>query len=59
MLRGDWTLITVPIPAGARKVELSFQSSGYAAGRAVSIASVGITLALILVPALIRRRKRG
>lgn len=59
VVRGDWALITVPIPAGARKVELWFQSPGYAIGRGISIASVGVTLALILLPAMIRRRKRG
>ncbi len=59
VLRGDWTLLTVPIPAGARTVELAFRSPAYALGRGVSVASVGITLALVLVPALLRRRKRG
>jgi uncharacterized membrane protein YfhO len=59
VVRGDWALITVPIPAGARKVELSFQSPGYALGRDISVASVGLTLALVLLPAMIRRRKRG
>jgi len=59
VVRGDWALITVPIPARARKVELSFESPGYALGRDISIASVGATLALILLPGLIRRRKRG
>jgi uncharacterized membrane protein YfhO len=59
VVRGDWTLITVPIPAGARKVELWFVSPGYAMGRGISIASVGVTLALILLPGLIRRRQRG
>jgi hypothetical protein len=59
VVRGDWALITVPIPAGARKVELWFQSSGYAIGRGVSVASLGVTLALVLLPALIRRRARG
>jgi hypothetical protein len=59
VVRGDWALITVPIPAGARRVELWFQSPGYAAGRAISIASVGVTLALLLLPALLRRRQRG
>jgi hypothetical protein len=59
VFRGDWALITVPLPAGARKVELWFQSPGYALGRGVSIASVGLTLALILLPMVIRRRTRG
>jgi hypothetical protein len=59
VIRGDWALITVPIPAGARKVELRFQSPGYTAGRGISIASIGVTLALLLLPGLLRRRNRG
>jgi len=59
VVRGDWAVIAVPIPAGARKVELWFQSPGYALGRGISVASVGVTLALILLPGAIRRRKRG
>jgi membrane protein YfhO len=58
-LRGDWALLTVPIPAGARNVQLTFSSPGYALGRGVSLASVGLTLALVLIPAVLRRRKRG
>jgi hypothetical protein len=58
-IRADWALIAVPIPAGARRVDLWFQSPGYVLGRGISIASVGVTLALMLVPAVIRRRKRG
>ncbi len=58
-MRGDWTLLTVPIPAGARTVQLTFRSPAYVLGRGVSVASVGLTLALVLVPAFLRRRKRG
>ena len=57
--RGDYTLITVPLPAGARHVELRFRSPGYTLGRAVSLASVGATLLLVLLPGVLRRRKRG
>ena len=56
-VRGDWALLTVPVPAGARKVELSFASPGYVVGRDVSIASLGVALALMLLPALLRRRR--
>ena len=58
-LRGDWSLLTIPVPAGARAVELTFQSPAYTLGRDVSVASLGLTLALILVPAALRRRRRG
>ena len=59
VVRGDWALITVAIPAHARKVELSFQSPGYALGRGISLASAGAALVLLLLPAVLRRRKRG
>jgi len=55
-VRGDWAALTVPLPAHARRVELTFDSPGYRAGRAISVASVGATLLLLLVPGLIRRR---
>ena len=58
-VRGDWALLTVPLPAHARKVELWFQSPAYAAGRAVSVASLGVTLVVLLVPGILRRRKLG
>jgi hypothetical protein len=58
-VRGDWALLTVPIPAHAKKVELWFQSPGYAVGRGVSIASVGVTLLLLLIPGILRRRQIG
>ncbi len=58
-VRGDWALLTVPIPAHARKVELWFHSPGYAVGRGVSVASVGVTLVLLLIPGILRRRQIG
>jgi hypothetical protein len=59
VVRGDYALLTVPVPAGARKVELVFTSPGYRVGEATSLASLGVTLALVLVPGLLRRRRRG
>jgi len=59
VVRGDWALITLPIPAHARKVELWFESPGYVLGRAISLASLLLTLVLLLLPVLLRRRTRG
>ena len=59
VLRGDWALLTVPVPAGARTIALTFRSPAYAVGRGVSLASLGLTLALVLIPAILRRRQRG
>jgi uncharacterized membrane protein YfhO len=57
--RGDRTLITVPVPAGARRVELVFDADDYRTGRT---ATLGALLALavgLVAPPLWRRRRRG
>jgi hypothetical protein len=45
-VRSDVTLIGVPLPAGARRVELTFDSPAYHTGRTVTL--VALTLALLL-----------
>jgi len=45
VLRGDHTFITVPVPAGARQVELTFASKDYARGRLITWGSL-VLLAL-------------
>jgi membrane protein YfhO len=47
-LRGDYSLITVPVPAGATKVELTFRSPLYETGKAISLVSL---LVLVLAGA--------
>jgi hypothetical protein len=49
--RGDGTLITVPVSAGARAVELSYESPGYDRGRVIAIVSL-----LIVAVGMIARR---
>lgn len=57
--RGDRTLITVPVPPGARRVDLVFDSRDYRTGRRATLLSL-LVLALGLVgPPLWRRRRRG
>ena len=57
VLRGDGTLITVPVPAGAREVALRYEGRAYARGRVVTIlALVIVALGLGLPPTLRRRR---
>ncbi len=54
-LRGDQSLITVPLAPGARQVELTFHSAAFARGRVVTtIAALGL-IALVAVPAVRRR----
>jgi len=56
--RGDVALITVPVRAGAHKVELVFQSKEYERGRMITLASLGLLLAW-LGAASLRRKAAG
>jgi hypothetical protein len=56
VLRGDNSLITVPVPAGARRVALAFRSRRYEQGKLVSFASLALILGSLVVP-LVRRRR--
>ncbi len=58
VLRGQQTLITVPVPRGARDVELTFRSRSYRLGRAMSLVSLTLILPWLVVP-VARRRRRG
>jgi hypothetical protein len=57
VVRGDYTLITVPVPAGAKQVELQFRSSAYQTGKAISLASLVLLAAIALAPIALRRRR--
>jgi len=60
VLRGDFTLITVPVPAGARAVELAFRSRDYETGKAISLASLALLVVVAAVsPLVLRRRRHG
>ncbi len=59
VLRGDHSLITVPVPAGSRRVELTYRSATYARGKAISLVSLATILASFVVPLLLRRRSDG
>jgi uncharacterized membrane protein YfhO len=48
LLRGDQSLITVPLPAGARTVDLTFHSRLYEIGKAISLASLALLLVALL-----------
>ncbi len=58
LLRGDYTLITVALPAGAKVVELAFRSKLYEAGRTVSVGSLGVLLLALLTAVILPRRAR-
>jgi hypothetical protein len=58
VLRGDATLITVPVGAGARGVQLDYVSSAYARGRVISLVCLLIALVSIVAPVAMRARAR-
>jgi len=58
VLRGDYTLITVALPAGAKVVELAFRSKLYEAGRTVTVGSLGVLLLALLAAVILPRRAR-
>jgi len=56
VLRGDYSLITVAIPAGAQVVDLKFHSKLYELGRTLTIASLAALLVALLAALAFRRR---
>lgn len=58
VLRGDEALITVQVPAGARRVELVYQSARYRTGRLISILASLIVVGLLVGPPVQRRLRR-
>jgi hypothetical protein len=56
--RADYTLIGVPLTAGARRIELSFFDAVYGKGRIITIVALLITFALIAGGLVVERRRR-
>ena len=56
VVRGDHTLITVPLPPGAREVRLTFASEAYREGRWITWLALLLIAGLITWPAVQRRR---
>jgi hypothetical protein len=54
--RGDVSLIAVPVPAGARVLELHYAGRAYARGRTVTFLSLLIVALGAIVPVVLRRR---
>jgi len=57
-LRGNYSLIAVPIPAGAKTVELWFDSAEYHRGWWITMLSLAILAGLAIGPAAARRFRR-
>lgn len=59
VLRGDHSLLSLALPAGAREVSLRFDSPSYATGKVVSLLGLLVAAALTLVPLVLARRSAG
>ena len=59
VLAGNVTLITVPVQAGAREVELSFVSPEYQRGKAVMWLSLLLVTVGLGAPTVLRRKRVG
>jgi hypothetical protein len=55
-LRGQGALLAVPLPPGARRVELHFGSARYRLGMMVSLVALLMALGLTIVPPVLRKR---
>jgi hypothetical protein len=58
VVRTDYNLIGVPLPAGASRISLDFTDAAYERGKLVSILALAVALALIGAGALMERRRR-
>ena len=57
--RGQFSLITIPLPVGAKEVSLEFRSRAYERGRLITFISLIAALGLWLVPLFRTRRADG
>lgn len=57
VLRGDNSLLTIPVAPGARKIELSYHSRTYARGKMIGFVTLVIVLAGFGLPPLVTRRR--
>ena len=57
VLRGNGTLITVPVPAGARELALRYEGRAYAQGRLITVVSLIVVAIALVLPSEVRRRR--
>lgn len=57
VLRAQYALMAVPLPAGARSVDLVYRSAAYRIGRVVTLVTILTVLALMAGDRLRRRRE--
>ncbi|MEO6209867.1 MAG: hypothetical protein ABIQ10_07040 [Gemmatimonadaceae bacterium] len=59
VVRTDYSLIGVPLPTGATKVELTFTSAAFQKGKMLTLLALGLSLVGIVAGAAADRRRRG
>ncbi len=57
VLRGQYTFLTVPVPRGARLVQLRFASRSYQVGKGVTLASTAVIVLVLGLPLVLKRRR--
>ncbi|MSR07498.1 MAG: hypothetical protein EXR93_10595 [Gemmatimonadetes bacterium] len=57
--RGDASLITVALPPGAKEIQLEFTSTDYQTGRLITFFALGVVLAGLVLPTVLRRSRRA
>jgi uncharacterized membrane protein YfhO len=59
VLRGDHALLTIPVQAGAQRLELTYRSRTFETGKTISLVTMALMIAALVVPPIVRRRRRG
>jgi hypothetical protein len=59
VLRGNVSLLTVPVPQGAEVVELEFVSDAYGRGKLLTVLSLALVALVAAAPTAIRRFRRA
>jgi hypothetical protein len=57
--RADFTFIGVPLPAGARRVELTFEQASYRLGKTLTLIALALSAAMLVGGVVVERRARG
>jgi hypothetical protein len=59
VLRGNYTMLTVAVPAGARSVELAFRSGTFRTGKLLTLLSLALVAGAFVAPVIAERRRRA
>lgn len=57
--RADFTFIGVPLPTGARRVDLTFEQASYRLGRTLTLIAMALSVAMVAGGVVLERRARG